>query len=417
MARIVDVAVVGGGIVGLTTAREILSRFPTLRLALLEAEECVGSHQSSHNSGVLHAGIYYKPGSDRARLCVRGIERMYSYLKQKGLPFEQCGKLIVARHEKEFADLALLHERAIANGVPDLRIVPEEGIQEIEPFCIGKRALFSPITGITDFGLVCESLADDIRTSGGSVMTNSRVSNIETGSEGTKLTLGNDQSLFTTALVVCAGAESDRLAVMGGASSEPRVVPVRGSWLALKPEHSSMVKGMIYPVPNRALPFLGVHFTRRISTGEIWTGPNSVLALGRRAYRPFQELSTKDAVDTFTYSGTYRLAMQHWKSGLLELFYDTFPAAQLKMLQSYIPSLRAEHFSGRKESGLRAMALQPDGTMVDDFLLHLDEGRGHLHVRNAPSPAATASLAIAEEIVDKMSAVLRKPATRRGPKR
>uniref|UniRef100_A0A3Q3FMW7 L-2-hydroxyglutarate dehydrogenase, mitochondrial n=1 Tax=Labrus bergylta TaxID=56723 RepID=A0A3Q3FMW7_9LABR len=364
-----DVAVVGGGIVGLATVRELILRHPTLSFVLLEKEKELAFHQSGHNSGVIHSGIYYTPGSLKARLCVRGATLAYEYCEKKGLPYKRCGKLIVALEQEEIPRLKALYERGMKNNVRDLSIVDAKGIREREPYCRGIMALDSPYTGIVDWRMVALRYGRDFEEAGGTVLTDSEVNNIAAvnespsgSAEGMKYPLAirdtKGREVHCQYVLTCGGLYSDRLSQMSGCSGEPRIVPFRGDYLVLKPEKHHLVKGNIYPVPDPRFPFLGVHFTPRMD-GSVWLGPNAVLAFKREGYKVY-DFNARDFADALSFRG---------------------PA------------------------GVRAQALDRDGNLVDDFVFDGgvgDVGSRVLHVRNAPSPAATSSLAIAEMIADEV---------------
>ncbi len=393
-SRTVDVAIVGGGIVGLATARHLLQDRPGLRLVVLEREPELAAHQSGHNSGVVHAGLYYAPGSLKAQLCREGKAALETYCAAKGIALQRTGKLVVALANDELERLTALHERATANDVPGLELVGAERIREIEPHVAGIRALWSPTTGIVDFRAVALSYAADVRTAGGTIETGRRVTGIE-DRHGTTIVRTDGGNVAARTVVVCAGLWADQLAAMTGDAGPdaPRIVPFRGDYYTLTPDARDLVRGLVYPVPDARFPFLGVHFTRRID-GNVWAGPNAVLAFARAGYRR-RDLSPADLFRTLTYPGFLRLATRYLRTGLAEMWRDWSKGAFLRELQRYIPELRADQLVFGP-SGVRAQALARDGTMVDDFDF---AGSGRvLHVRNAPSPAATASLAIGRVI-------------------
>jgi L-2-hydroxyglutarate oxidase LhgO len=399
---IFDVAVVGAGLVGLATASHLLQSRPELRLVVVEKEPDVAGHQSGHNSGVVHAGLYYPPGSLKAILCREGKAALEAYCQEKGIPLEHPGKLVVALSDDELPRLAALHERATANGVPGLELVGPERIREIEPHAAGIKALWSPSTGIVDFRRVAVAYADDVRAAGGSIETGREVTSIEERPNEMVLRTGGGVEILARAVVTCAGLWADRVAAMtrGADAADgagPRIVPFRGDYYTLKPGARSLVNGLLYPVPDPSFPFLGVHFTKRID-GEVWAGPNAVLAFARDGYRR-RDISPRDLAGTVTYPGFLRLATRYLRTGLAEMWRDWSKGAFLLELQRYLPELRSEDIAFGP-SGVRAQALARDGTMVDDFDF---AGSGRiLHVRNAPSPAATASLAIGRVIADRI---------------
>jgi L-2-hydroxyglutarate oxidase LhgO len=396
-----DVAIVGAGLVGLATARHLLLARPELRLVVVEKEAGVAGHQSGHNSGVVHAGLYYPPGSLKATLCREGKAALEAYCEQKAIPLEHTGKLVVALTDDELPRLTALHERATANSVPGLELVGPERIREIEPHAAGIRALWSPSTGIVDFRRVAISYADDVRAAGGSIETGREVTSIE--ERPTEIVLhtpGGD--ILARSVITCAGLWADRVAAMtrgaeGTNGAGPRIVPFRGDYYTLMPAARPLVNGLLYPVPDPSFPFLGVHFTKRID-GEVWAGPNAVLAFARDGYRR-RDFSARDLAGTLIYPGFLRLATRYLRTGLAEMWRDWSKGAFLRELQRYLPELRSEDIAFGP-SGVRAQALARDGTMVDDFDF---AGSGRvLHVRNAPSPAATASLAIGRVVADRL---------------
>ncbi|XP_010750210.2 L-2-hydroxyglutarate dehydrogenase, mitochondrial [Larimichthys crocea] len=408
-----DVAVVGGGIVGLATARELVLRHPSLSFVLLEKEKELAVHQSGHNSGVIHSGIYYTPGSLKARLCVRGATLAYEYCEKKGLPYKKCGKLIVAVEQEEIPRLKALYERGMQNNVRDLSIVDAKGIREREPYCRGIMALDSPYTGIVDWRMVALRYGKDFEEAGGTVVTESEVNDISMvkespagSTEGMEHPIavrdkkGNE--VRCRYVLTCGGLYSDRLSQISGCSSEPRIVPFRGDYLVLKPEKHYLVKGNIYPVPDPRFPFLGVHFTPRMD-GSVWLGPNAVLAFKREGYKVY-DFNPRDFADALSFRGLQRLVLKNITYGIGEMYRGVFIGAQVKILQKYIPELSLSDVL-RGPAGVRAQALDRDGNLVDDFVFDGgvgDVGSRVLHVRNAPSPAATSSLAIAEMIADEV---------------
>jgi (S)-2-hydroxyglutarate dehydrogenase len=377
-----DIAVVGGGILGLAVARELKMRRPADSVVVLERERELAQHQSGHNSGVIHAGIYYAPGSLKARLCVEGARELFDYCEERGIPLEQRGKLIVARDESELARLGELERRGRENRVPGLRRLDAHGLREIEPHARGVAALHSPQTGVVDFAEVARSLAADLETAGGNVERGCGVTGIER--LGRRLRLihprGEIRPRFT---VFCAGVWADRLALQAGADPDPRIVPFRGAYLRLRKEKSHLVRGLIYPVPNPRLPFLGVHLSRHID-GHVSLGPSALLAPTRLRH-------------SLAWPGTWRMARRWWRTGATELARAASSRRFAREAAEYVPGLEPGDFSPWY-SGLRAQAVGRDGTLVDDFVL--SETELALHVRNAPSPAATSSLALARLIAD-----------------
>lgn len=395
-----DVVVVGGGIIGLAVARELLGRRPSLKLALLEKEGDVAQHQTGHNSGVIHSGIYYAPGSMKAKACVAGAEALRRYCDRKEIPYRLCGKAIVATHEEELPRLEALHERGEQNSVPGLKMIDGDELHELEPHVAGIRALWSPNTGIVDYGKVARSYADDVRHSGGIIRRDHEVTAIQRKA-GRSLVKTAKGDFEAKTVVTCAGVYADRVAALTGSPRNPRVVPFRGDYYVLRPERRSLVQSNIYPVPDPRFPFLGVHFTPRMN-GDVWLGPNAVLAFSREGYR-FRDINPRDLIDMFGYSGFRRFARTHWQTGKEEMARDLSKKLFLQTLQRYIPELVMEDLHPGP-SGVRAQALSEDGKLVDDFVF--DRGEGVLHVRNAPSPAATSSLQIGSMIVDELEPMM-----------
>jgi len=383
-----DVVVVGGGIVGLATAYRLMEARPGLRIAILEKEAELATHQSGHNSGVLHAGLYYQPGSLKARLCREGKAAVEAFAESHGIPFERCGKLVVALDESELERLASLRERAEANGVPGLEEVGPERIRELEPHAAGIRGLWSPGTGIVDFRRIALAMADDLRAQGVQILTGREVRGLDERA-GEVVVATPAGEVRAAVVVACAGLQADRVAALSGARDGPRIVPFRGDYYTLTAEARGLVRGLIYPVPDPRFPFLGVHFTKRID-GEVWAGPNAVLAFAREGYRR-RDLNPRDLLGTLTNAGFLRLAGRYFRTGLGEMWRDWWKPAFVRELQRYVPEIRSDQLVFGP-SGVRAQALASDGSLVDDF--DLGGSARILHVRNAPSPAATSSLAI-----------------------
>ncbi|MCC7107363.1 MAG: L-2-hydroxyglutarate oxidase [Chloroflexi bacterium] len=390
-----DVTIVGGGILGLATARELLGRHPSLRLVVLEKEERLGQHQTGHNSGVIHSGIYYAPGSLKAKLCVDGGQRLKAYCDERGIPYERRGKVIVATEESELPRLEELHRRGTSNGVQGLEMVGPERLREIEPFAAGIRALYSPNTSIVDYARVAAAYADDVRERGGEILTAHEVKAV-TRQDGEILLETTGGAVRGRHIVSCAGLQADRVAELTGSSPDPAIVPFRGDYYTLKPQARSLVRGLIYPVPDPAFPFLGVHFTKRIN-GEIWAGPNAVLAFAREGYRRL-DVVPADLLETLRHPGFQQVAKQYWKIGLGEMYRDVWKAVFVRDLQRYVPIVAGDHLTFGP-SGVRAQAISADGKLVDDFIV--DHAERVIHIRNAPSPAATSSLALASLICDR----------------
>lgn len=403
-----DVAVVGAGILGLAVAREILRRQPRARIAVLEKEPAVAAHQTGHNSGVIHSGIYYVPGSLKARLCVEGAALMYEYCENHGVPVERAGKLIVARTRDEVKRLETLHERGTANGVPGLRWLTGAEIAEVEPLCVGLAALHSPHTGIVDYAEVCRSLERELRDAGATVL-------LET--EARSITRVGDQSVVSTDrgemtagwVVTCAGLWSDELAKRSGADDNPRIIPFRGAYVHLAAsDQPPVVRGMVYPVPDPDLPFLGVHITRHIS-GEISIGPTAFVAGAKDAYT-LSRVKLRDLWSLATWPGTWRVAKQFWRTAITELRFLLSRTAMKNAAAEFIPEIRHRALARAGAAGVRAQAVDRDGTLVDDFVI--SDVPGATHVRNAPSPAATSSFALARELVDRCETHLGPPEAR-----
>lgn len=386
-----DIAVIGGGIVGLATALALQSRFPGYSLAVLEKEASLAAHQTGHNSGVIHAGIYYKPGSYKAKLCVEGARLMMRFCEENGIRYERCGKLIVATGEDELPALQTLYERGTANGIAGLEMVGPERIHEIEPHARAVRALYSPNTGITDYAQVANAMAKNIAAAGGRVFCSAEVRKIvRTG--GKFLIETGELSVGCRKIINCAGLHSDRIARMMGLRPKERLIPFRGEYYSLRPE-CRLVRALIYPVPNPEFPFLGVHFTRRIE-GGYEAGPNAVLAFAREGYR-FSDISVKDLASMFGFSGFWAMARKYWRTEVYELYRSLSRRAFLRALQQLVPELEDRDLSPGG-SGVRAQIVTPEGSLVDDFLII--KAPGAVNVLNAPSPAATASLAIGQHI-------------------
>ncbi len=389
-----NVIIVGGGIVGLAVGLEITRRFPRLRLLLLEKEDGVGRHQSGHNSGVIHSGVYYKPGSLKAKLCVAGAAAMVEFCREHGIAHQICGKVIVATHEEEFPRLEELRRRGEANGLTGLRSIGPEELLEIEPHVSGLRALVVPSTGITDYAAVCNKYAEIIADRGETILTSAAVTGIKP--RGEEITVETSKGPFSAkSLINCAGLFSDRIARMAGNDPQVMIVPFRGEYYDLIPERSSLVRSLIYPVPDPRFPFLGVHFTRRIS-GTVDAGPNAVLAFRREGYRR-TDFNLRDLGSSLAFPGFWRMAAKNWRSGLDEFHRSFSKPAFVRALQRLVPEVHDEDLAPGG-SGVRAQALTREGALVDDFQF-VPSGR-MLHVLNVPSPAATASLMIGRTIVN-----------------
>ncbi|HEV2450152.1 MAG TPA: L-2-hydroxyglutarate oxidase [Thermoplasmata archaeon] len=391
-----DVLVVGGGIVGLATARELLAQRPGTRVLLVEKEDGVARHQTGHNSGVIHSGVYYKPGSLKATLCVRGRRLLLEYVAQHQIAYELCGKVIVANGPEETARLEELGRRAKANGVPDTRMMDRDGLRAIEPAVRGERALLVPGTGIVDYKEVSRQLAADLTAAGADLRTGTEVRGIRTGAASVEVET-NQGPLSARYLVNAAGLQSDRIAREAGLEPGVRILPFRGEYYFLRRERRDLFHGLVYPVPDPAMPFLGVHFTRTIH-GEIEAGPNAILAFSREGYRK-SDIDLGDLAEAVFYPGFLRMLQRYRGAAFHETNRSFRRAVFLRDLQQLAPELTDADIAPGG-SGVRAQAVFPDGRMADDFLL-LDSPRG-LHILNAPSPAATSSLAIAEQLVERI---------------
>ncbi|WP_159326283.1 L-2-hydroxyglutarate oxidase [Streptomyces tendae] len=387
------IGIVGAGIVGLATGREIALRRPGTRVVVFEKEQQVSLHQTGHNSGVVHAGIYYTPGSLKADLTVRGVALLREYCQDRELPYREIGKLVTAVRQDELGRMENLYERAKNNHVPDLRRVSKDEIKELEPNAGGIAALHSPRTAITDYPAIAREFAKDIADAGGEVRLGFPVTGITNVPGGIEVASGQ-QRLKVNRLVLCAGLQSDSVARLAQDRQEPRIIPFRGEYMLLKPDRTHLVRGLIYPVPDPRYPFLGVHFTPRVD-GTVEVGPNAVLALAREGYR-LTKVSPRDLLGLAAYPGSWRMAAQHWRTGVKEYRGSLSTTAFMKDAGLYVPGVGAGDVI-RGGAGVRAQALDRDGTLVDDFRIHR-VGR-ITAVRNAPSPAATASMAIAEHIV------------------
>ncbi|XRQ16361.1 L-2-hydroxyglutarate oxidase [Actinomadura welshii] len=390
--------IVGAGIIGLAIGREITRRRPGTRVVVLEKEDRVAAHQTGHNSGVVHAGIYYRPGSLKAELCTRGRAMLREYCAERRLPYDECGKLVVAVDGDDVARLDELEARAGVNAVPGMRRLDAAGIREIEPHAAGLAALHSPRTAITDFTRIARAFADDITGAGGEVRFSFPVTGIGTGGGRLEVASG-EETVRVDDLVICAGIHADVVAGLAGDDPGPRIVPFRGEYMTVVPAKAPLVRGLIYPVPDPRYPFLGVHYTRRVS-GGVEVGPNAVLALAREGYRR-SDVSLRDLRGIAGWRGSWRMARRHWRTGVRELHGSLSKRAYMTAARRYVPEIGPGDVV-RAGAGVRAQALDLDGALVDDFRVHR-LGRVTA-VRNAPSPAATSSMAIAEYIVDRIEA-------------
>ncbi len=392
-------AVVGGGIVGLAVAREIIRRRPGVKVLVLEKEDRLAAHQTSHNSGVVHAGVYYRPGSLKAELCARGRELLRDYCIEHSLPYVECGKLVVAVDPDELARFDALVRTAADNGVPGLRRIGPEEIAEIEPHASGLAALHSPRTAITDFLAIARQLAEEVEGAGGAVLLSTTVTRVDRSGPGSRLqVVTGEGGHLVDHLVLCAGLQADRLGRRVDGEREPRIVPFRGEYLEVFGPKRHLVRGLVYPVPDPRYPFLGVHFTRRVD-GRLEIGPNAVLALDREGYGARPSLHLPDVAATLAQPGFWRMARTHWRTGLREVRGSLSTRAYLRTAQRYVSGIGPEDVV-RARVGVRAQAVARDGSLVDDFVVVTSNGV--TSVRNAPSPAATSSLAIAAYVVDRM---------------
>ncbi len=391
-----DVAVVGGGIVGLSTALALANRFPERKIVVLEKERRVAAHQTGHNSGVVHSGVYYVPGSLKAQLTRRGNHLLKAFCADNGVPYDECGKVIVATKEAELPWLRKLHERGVENGVPGVRLIDGDELRRIEPHAAGIMAVHCPETAIVDYATVCERLAEQLHARGVRVQTEAEVRRISSGSHGLHIE-GPGFALRSRYLVNCAGLHSDRIARLAGLEPEVNIVPFRGEYYMLRPSSQELVRGLIYPVPDPRFPFLGVHFTKTIQ-GGVEAGPNAVLALAREGYR-WRNLRLADLAELASFSGFWRLARRYWTVGVFEVYRSLSKGAFVKSLRKLVPSITSSDITPGP-SGVRAQAVGADGKLVDDFVIQ--ESPFGLHVLNAPSPAATAGLAIGEYIANRV---------------
>lgn len=390
-----DVIVIGGGIIGLATAWQIQRRRPDASVVLLEKDAAFGRHQSGHNSGVLHTGVYYKPGSLKARNCTTGRRAMIEFCREHEIRHEICGKVIVATGDAELPRLESLHQRARENGV-ECEVIDSARLREIEPHVTGVRALLIPSAGIADYGAVVTKLVDLIQKAGGSTKLNARVLEIRETDDGVTLTTSAGE--FTASRAInCAGLYSDRVTRLAGMKPPAQIVPFRGEYYRFKASSPQLCRNLVYPVPDPAFPFLGVHFTRMID-GTVEAGPNAVLALAREGYKK-TDINLVDLVGTLTYPGFLRLAMRYWRTGAREVWRSLSKRAFVRALQQLIPEVRSDHLEPAP-AGVRAQAVAPDGGMVDDFLI--EESQRILHLCNAPSPGATASLQIGANLAEKL---------------
>lgn len=391
-----DVVIIGGGIVGLATAFKISQARPGIKLALLEKENTLAGHQTSHNSGVIHSGLYYKPGSLKALNCIKGYNQLVEFCKQEAIPHEICGKIVVATDEIELPRLETLYERGTENGLKNLKKIQKEELKEYEPHVNGIAGIFVPQTGIIDFKAVAERYAEKVREAGGEILTDCKALNIRKDPRSS--VIETTKGVFEANLMVnCAGLYSDKIAGMTQKNVNVRIIPFRGEYYKLKEARKNLVRNLIYPVPDPAFPFLGVHFTRMID-GAVEAGPNAVLAFAREGYTK-SAINTKELIESLTWPGFRKVASKYWRTGFGEFYRSFSKPAFVKALQKLIPEIRSEDLE-TGGAGVRAQACDRDGGLLDDFLILEDE---HVvNVCNAPSPAATSSLAIGETVMEKV---------------
>ena len=388
------IGVVGAGIVGLAVAREVSRRLPGAQVTVFDKEDRLAAHQTGHNSGVVHAGLYYRPGSLKARMCARGVPLLREFCAEHGVPFRELGKLVVALDAGELPALEEIERRARGNAVPDLVRLDAAGMREIEPHVSGVAALHSPHTAVVDYPRVCAALAAEVERAGGTVLLSSAVTALRQEADGVVLVAAGRTHRFDH-VVACAGLSSDAVTAMAGPPDELRIVPFRGEYFWLRPDKAELVRGLVYPVPDPRYPFLGVHLTRSVDD-HVHVGPNAVLALSREGYRR-RDVNLRDLREIAAWPGSWRLAAAHWRSGVAEIAGSASRRLYASHVRRYLPQVTAADLTPAP-AGVRAQAVDRRGNLVDDFAL-LRRGRV-LVVRNAPSPAATSSLAIAEHLVD-----------------
>ena len=389
-----DVAIIGGGILGLSTAMQLAQSHPSSRVAVLEKETGLATHQTGHNSGVIHSGIYYRPGSWKSRFCVAGIQKLVQFCDENEIEYERCGKAIVATDESELGRLRDLYDRGVANGVEGLEIVGPERLREIEPHTHGVKALWAPRTGIVDYVKVATAYANRFQEAGGDIFTGAPVREIRKSSDAITIETPGG-ALRARHVINCAGLQADLVAQMAGEETGVRILPFRGEYYTLRPESRHLVKGLIYPVPDPRFPFLGVHYTRNIH-GQVEAGPNAVLAWAREGYTK-GNVNVSEALGTIAYPGFWKMSAKHWKTGMSEMRRSYSKNIFVRDLQRLIPEIRSEDLVPGG-SGVRAQAVARNGALLDDFSILA--GRDAIHVLNAPSPGATSSLAIGEHIVE-----------------
>lgn len=389
-------AIIGGGINGLSVARQLLLDFPESKVTVFEKEATIAQHQSSHNSGVVHAGLYYEPGGLKARLCRRGAELVKQYCLENNIAYDECGKVVVALNAVEEARLEKIYQKSIANNVPDVRMLNAEEIREVEPHCIGTKALYSPRTAIVSYGDIAIEMAKEIQQKGGTIVISKKV--IRLTEKDKKVTVhfadSSQHDIHFDQVITCAGLQSDRLAARSGDIETPKIVPFFGQYYVIDEAYKTHVKGLIYPVPDPSYPFLGVHFTKRID-GQMTIGPNAFISFGRENYSG-KDYNVSDIYDFLTYKGFWKFSSKNMPAAMRELRTVLSQTNFVEQAAKYVPSL-ADVSVTSATRGIRAQAMETDGSLVDDFVIRK---QGNItHIRNAPSPGATSSLAIAEYIV------------------
>lgn len=397
-----DAIVIGGGIIGLSTALNLLTRHSGMRVVVIEKEDRLAAHQTGNNSGVIHSGLYYKPGSLKAKHCREGYKKLIEFCRAEGIAHEICGKVVVATSESELPNLEELHRRGTANGLEGIRVLDAQGIKEIEPYCTGIKGLFVPQTGIVDYKAVTQKYAERLKELGGEVLLNSRIQSINRPISGRVEVATENHTFSTRILVVCAGLHADRLALQTDRDLPLRITPFRGEYYELADSAHKLVRNLIYPVPDPAFPFLGVHFTRMIN-GGVECGPNAVFAFAREGYRK-TDFSFQDTWDAICWPGFRKIARKYWRVGMGEFHRSFSKRAFVKALQRLIPAISSDSLKPGG-AGIRAQACSREGALLDDF--QLVESERVIHVCNAPSPAATASISIGETIAEMADAQLR----------
>lgn len=391
-----DVVIIGAGIIGLSTALKLLEQKPDLKLCILEKENEVAKHQTGHNSGIIHSGIYYKPGSLKAVNCIKGYNLLLKFCDENNIPYDICGKIIVATNEKEFSALYTLYDRGKANGLDGVKIISREEIKEREPYINGMKGIFVPQTGIVDYKLVSKKIVELLISKGVVINFNEKVEDIKIKNNEVKI-ITDKESYQTSLVVACAGLQSDKIASLTNGKINFRIIPFRGEYYKLKESSNYFVKNLIYPVPDPEFPFLGVHFTRKID-GVVEAGPNAVLVLKKEGYKK-SDFKFRDAIDTLSYKGFYKIAFKYWKTGAYEIYRSLSKKEFVNSLQKFIPEIKEDDLIPGG-SGVRAQACDRNGNLIDDFLFI--ENKRVINVCNAPSPGATSSLSIGETIVEKV---------------